>query len=594
MNKVTIVGAGLAGMTAALRLLQNDFQVELLDQDSFMGGMLRACKSPDRLRVREFESPDDPDDPCPLRHEHSYHMLMNWYVNTWDIINELGVRDNFSPSQAFSFLYSDPGIGEKRMYNVGSPDYLLRNVKSGLQPLPDMFIFMYSLIDLLTKRFHRTNFLDRISVNGFLASRPYATSRAAELHQKVWETVWAIPSYNASAYSYKEFLKFGNYAPKPQLWLFNKNKYDALIRPWEEALHKYDFKFLPWKYVHDMKLDENGRVKSLWVSDLSYSPSIEEPTRKARWQPRPVPRELGKEMAIEGDLIIATTPGAMTRMLDASIFKRGPHLADLRKVNAVPMVVVELHFKEGVWLQVPEYVTVLVDAKYQMTFLDYSKHWPGLKSTLLYVTCSDCAPLMCLEPEKREKPVNVTDNRPGKLVLNLDQPSTAIEYLLVELRKTVPFSVDQVDLERTLINTNDGADLFANDTGSWDWRPDTVTNIPNLFLAGTYVRNYANVATIEGAVTSGLMAADAVCRSHGVKPNFEIKQSGCYPEPVFDFLKWAWAPYAYGAKLWSMASDAYGVDPDIWVRPWLYWIGKYLETTDAVRNFASTRTRGSS
>ena len=37
MNKVTIVGAGIAGMSAALRLLERGFHVTLLEQDNFMG-----------------------------------------------------------------------------------------------------------------------------------------------------------------------------------------------------------------------------------------------------------------------------------------------------------------------------------------------------------------------------------------------------------------------------------------------------------------------------------------------------------------------------------------------------------------------------
>ena len=37
--------------------------------------------------------------------------------------------------------------------------------------------------------------------------------------------------------------------------------------------------------------------------------------------------------------------------------------------------------------------------------------------------------------------------------------------------------------------------------GSEAFRPGTATALSNLFLAGTYVENYADVATIEGAVT---------------------------------------------------------------------------------------------
>lgn len=47
MNKVTIVGAGIAGIGAALRPLERGFHMRLLEQDNGMGGGLRACHLPD-------------------------------------------------------------------------------------------------------------------------------------------------------------------------------------------------------------------------------------------------------------------------------------------------------------------------------------------------------------------------------------------------------------------------------------------------------------------------------------------------------------------------------------------------------------------
>lgn len=549
MHKVTIVGAGIAGMSAALRLLERGFHVTLLEQDDFMGGMMRACHFPHQAN-RD-------------RHEHSYHMLMNWYLNLWDIIDELGLRKNWAPGYAFYFMRKGQAHAPE-LLNVGSPLELLRNVTSGAAPLPDMFLFMYSMIDLLSTPIHKDRFLDKFSVNGFMASRPYATDRAAELQQKVWETVWAIPSYNASAKSYKTFLKYGNFAPTPQIWLFQKNKYDALIGPIEDKLRSFGdrFVFMPQSYVHGLDLDERGCVKALRWSQMDHSPSID----PRGWHKPKLPDAPNRDpLPIEGDLILAVTPGAMTKMVDGPLFERAPHLGDLHKVHSVPMASVELHFKTGVWLQnVPSDVCVLMDAKYQMTFLDYSQHWPDQTSTFLYVTCSDCEALMSVPPERRTES--------GELVLDLQHPTTAIEFLLQQLHETMPFEVSDVDLERTGLQTNRGEDLFANDTGSEEFRPDTVTRLPNLFLAGTYVRNYADVATIEGAVTSGLMAAEEVRQRAGVMPPITIKKAGYHHESVFAALKVLWAPYAYGAKLWSMANDAYaGPGGDVlgpWVSAW--------------------------
>ena len=44
-HDVVIIGAGLAGMSAALRLLERGYDVTLYEQDDFVGGMLRAYEN---------------------------------------------------------------------------------------------------------------------------------------------------------------------------------------------------------------------------------------------------------------------------------------------------------------------------------------------------------------------------------------------------------------------------------------------------------------------------------------------------------------------------------------------------------------------
>jgi NADPH-dependent 2,4-dienoyl-CoA reductase/sulfur reductase-like enzyme len=45
MPQVSIIGAGIAGLAAAFRLLQRGFDVSLLEQNSFLGGKLGAHQS---------------------------------------------------------------------------------------------------------------------------------------------------------------------------------------------------------------------------------------------------------------------------------------------------------------------------------------------------------------------------------------------------------------------------------------------------------------------------------------------------------------------------------------------------------------------
>jgi hypothetical protein len=57
--------------------------------------------------------------------------------------------------------------------------------------------------------------------------------------------------------------------------------------------------------------------------------------------------------------------------------------------------------------------------------------------------------------------------------------------------------------------------LFIQDPGEWENRPESVTGIPNLFLAGDWVRTHINVTTMDGANQGGRQAANGVLAAAG-------------------------------------------------------------------------------
>ena len=105
VNKVVIIGAGMAGLSAALRLLERGFEVTLYEQDDFVGGMMHSYKDPISGEWRE----------------HSYHMMSNWYHNFWKITEELGVRDNFEARDLFKYLYEGQYPEMTELVNAGAP-----------------------------------------------------------------------------------------------------------------------------------------------------------------------------------------------------------------------------------------------------------------------------------------------------------------------------------------------------------------------------------------------------------------------------------------------------------------------------------------
>ena len=131
---------------------------------------------------------------------------------------------------------------------------------------------------------------------------------------------------------------------------------------------------------------------------------------------------------------------------------------------------------------------VLIDSEYGLTFIDNSRLWPGYPHTVLNVVASDFRTLSNLNPGEQ------------------------LYAILDELHQYISFD-SNTDLygDLTHFQPNIGAELFINEVGSEQWRPRTrMDNIANVFLAGDYCKTVIDVVTVEGAVVSGLEAAEAV------------------------------------------------------------------------------------
>jgi hypothetical protein len=65
------------------------------------------------------------------------------------------------------------------------------------------------------------------------------------------------------------------------------------------------------------------------------------------------------------------------------------------------------------------------------------------------------------------------------------------------------------------LNANTQVPLFINTIGAWPNRPRPKSQVPNLYLAGDFVRNPIDLACMEGAVSAALEAAGQILRDRG-------------------------------------------------------------------------------
>jgi protoporphyrinogen oxidase len=516
MPEVTIVGSGLAGMSAATRLMEQGFNVTLYEQNNFLGGKLGAHHE------------DGKSD----RHEHCYHMYLNWYNNFWQLMREVGALDKFIPCHVIGYRRAGDHRTKPGLTDAGSAATIWTNMFSGVTTPADQFISAYSLLDLIGPQAMSRQVLEQTSVSNFFRSRPYSTEAAIVAASRTLAEAFASPSYLSSARSYQSLIKYGYRHPVPSLWLLTQNTNDAIFEPWEQHLKARAselgrrFEIIRRTRVEQLHL-VGGEVRKLTIATTPENPTTERGVEVKSTDPR--------EVDIDGDLMLTVPPGALGRLVSPEIAAASPALETVRLLRSEPMISLDLYFK----CKVPGLdgtITVLTDSKYTLSLLDNSQVWTDLKggNTVLNVIASNA---------------DLIADYPNEVILDV---------VLKELQRFLDFQIEDVDLDRCHIQTNVGEELFVNQVGSWDYRPTATCDIPNLFLAGDFCQTVVDVVTIEGAVVSGLVAAEALRSRRGVGKPIAIVEPDSYPAIVPAMLAVALLPAVMTAKAVSVASSIMG------------------------------------
>ncbi len=104
-QRVAVFGAGVAGLSAALALAEQGFQVNVYEAKSFPGG--RACS----LR----------DAPSGLTLDNGQHIVMGCYHGFLRLLTRLGTRDRLEESVGLNVAYVAPGGKWSRLAAAGMP-----------------------------------------------------------------------------------------------------------------------------------------------------------------------------------------------------------------------------------------------------------------------------------------------------------------------------------------------------------------------------------------------------------------------------------------------------------------------------------------
>jgi uncharacterized protein with NAD-binding domain and iron-sulfur cluster len=216
--RVVIIGGGLAGMTVAKELAKKNIPVVILEAAEYLGGKAAA---------------DTKNGPFV---EHGYHLFPAWYTNTRGLLRELQIASNLIDIHQFYQIQEGAFPHFTTFRELSSLRNWWENVRAGILPWPEALLNFYFILDLCSQSFENRKFLDKVSVNGFLRSRRYATENLATYNHQTVLQASSIPSYDLSAKTLQKLAQCWIKERSPLVSILNGNLQDKFISPFEQFI----------------------------------------------------------------------------------------------------------------------------------------------------------------------------------------------------------------------------------------------------------------------------------------------------------------------------------------------------------------------
>ena len=440
-----VVGGGLAGMTVSRELALRGWHVTLLERSRRLGGKAGSDLKDGRLV------------------EHGYHVFPKWYPNVRGILERIGVQ--LVDFDRYHFLF--PGTYPRKVTVLGPSGLsaLWHYLFNGLLPWYHNLLYIYSVLDMISRPLSDKKFLDRVSQIGLIRGKWYTSESVAEMGQENVLKASAIPVYDLSAMTAKRIASYWVRQASPFLSILPGDLQTVFIDPQVRELEKLGVEIRYDSDVCEVVMHE-GAAAAVALRDGTQ---------------------------LSADVYALCTPFEVTRTwLHDSLYEADPELGNMHFLEAQPMSALHLHLRRAL-PDLPREHVFLHGSYYALSFIDSTPHWQGS------------------DGERSEHQLSFISSNYSPL--NAVSKERAKDLLLKEICEYLPLT--PADIERWELNPNTDVPLFINTIGAWPNRPRPKTKIRNLYLAGDYIKNTIDLACMEGAVSAALEAAAQILRDHG-------------------------------------------------------------------------------
>ncbi len=486
--QVAIVGAGLAGLAAAVDLVDAGHQVDLYEARPFMGGKVGSWVDEGGNHI-----------------EMGLHVFFFNYANLFALMRKVGAIDNLLPKQHthlfvnaggdlreldFRFALGAPFNGLKAFFTTPQLDWIdkLRNALAlGTSPIVRGLVDYEGAMGVIRD-------LDRISFEQWFLGHG-GSRRSIE---RMWNPIaYALGFIDCEAISARcmltIFMMFASKTEASKLNLLKGSPHRWLTGP-----------------ILDYITSRGGRLHLRHrVTELHYEevPDPDAPGSTSAPAIRVSGLSLGTpegERRVQADTYLAAcdVPG-IQRMLPEA-WRRFPQFDNIYKLEAVPVATVQLRY-DG-------WITELGNSPANRAARADVSHPAGLDN-LLYTADADFS---CFADLALASPEDYRKEGLGSLlqcVLTPGDPwiprkSDAIVAATdAQVRRLFP-SAQSLNLVWSNV-VKLAQSLYREAPGMEPYRPSQRTPVSNFFLAGSYTRQ-DYIDSMEGATMSGRLAAAAI------------------------------------------------------------------------------------
>ena len=495
LNRVAIFGGGVGGLSAAHELVERGFAVTVYEKRAVFGGKARSIPVPNTGADGRKDLPG----------EHGFRFFPAFYKHIPDTMQRIpfpgnvSVFNNLVHATRIDVLRAGkPGIilAGRKPQNVDDWVVALTTVFSGIGVANDeVLYFVDRLLALLTScPERRLAEYETISWWNFIGASQRSSEYQTLLAQGLTRSLVAMRAKESSTRTVGYILvqllfgilRWGGFdrllaGPTNEVWL----------DPWLSYLRQRGVVF-----------EDSAPVAKIHATAAGVTAVTIE--------------QNGQTRDVIADYYVAAMPvEVMSGFVTEELKAAAPSLANLSKLRLAWMNGIQFFLKQDIPLEFGH--TIYADSPWALTSISQRQFWQ--QAPLGNYGDGNLGGILSLDISEWEQP-GIVYGKPAKQCTAEEIKNEVWAQVKVHLNiggaeiardeNVISWFLDpDIEFPNPSLVTN-LEPLLINNAGSLAYRPEAVTEIPNLFLASDYVKTYTDLATMEGANEAARRAVNGI------------------------------------------------------------------------------------